>query len=66
MECEYCQRKFNPKSLIPHQKACKTNPMLRKPLKLPSNISNQQNGDQIYGKKNEVIDKKTSQHFNKR
>lgn len=31
MECEYCGRKFNPKSLGPHQKACKTNPMIRKP-----------------------------------
>lgn len=31
MECEYCGRKFNPKSLVPHQKACKTNPMVRKP-----------------------------------
>lgn len=28
--CEYCGRKFNEKSLIPHQKACKINPMIRK------------------------------------
>lgn len=33
MECEYCGRKFNPSSLAPHQKACKTNPMVRKPYK---------------------------------
>jgi hypothetical protein len=31
MECEYCGRRFNPKSLVPHQKACKINPMIRKP-----------------------------------
>lgn len=31
MECEYCGRKFLPKSLVPHQKACKINPMIRKP-----------------------------------
>jgi hypothetical protein len=30
MECEYCGRKFQPKSLIPHQKACKISPMLKK------------------------------------
>jgi hypothetical protein len=30
IECEYCGRKFNDKSLIPHQKACKTNPMIKK------------------------------------
>jgi hypothetical protein len=31
VQCEYCGRKFNEKSLHPHQKACKTNPMIRKP-----------------------------------
>ena len=31
VECEYCGRRFNPKSLVPHQKACKTSPMIRKP-----------------------------------
>ena len=30
VECEYCFRRFNPTSLIPHQKACKTKPMLKK------------------------------------
>jgi hypothetical protein len=30
MECEYCGRKFQPKSLIPHQKACKISPMIKK------------------------------------
>ena len=31
IECQYCTRRFNPKSLIPHQKACKINPMIKKP-----------------------------------
>ena len=31
VQCEYCGRRFNPKSLIPHQKACKTSPMIKKP-----------------------------------
>ena len=30
VECEYCSRRFNPQSLIPHQKACKTKPMIKK------------------------------------
>ena len=31
VECEYCGRKFNEKSLVPHQKACAKQPMIRKP-----------------------------------
>lgn len=32
MECQYCGRKFNEKSLVPHQKACKKDPMIKKPF----------------------------------
>jgi hypothetical protein len=32
VECQYCGRRFNEKSLIPHQKACMKSPMIRKPF----------------------------------